>query len=131
MPKPTVKENLTALRNALLHLHQSLLEYQRKLYEKQYGRVASTGKMFKLAANDTEFAWLRSLSELVVSIDAYIESGEFSAKNIRDLKKYTKQILSPSKKQGEFEKMYFAALQHDPEVLVNHGKVMALLVVGK
>ncbi len=131
MPKSGMKEKLTTLRNALLQLHQAMLEYQRAMYEKQYGRVGSTGKMFKLAASDKEFAWLRSLSELIVGVDAYIEGNTFTVKNVRNLMQYTKRLLSPSKKRGEFERLYSAALQNDPAVLLAHGKVVALLPKNK
>ncbi|MDQ3018853.1 MAG: hypothetical protein M3Q64_03215 [bacterium] len=125
--KHTTKKQLVQLRVALLQLHQKLLDYQRRHYEKAHGRVQSTGKMFTLASSNKEFAWLRSLSELIVSLDSYIDASEFDSKNIRSLFKYTKNILTPSAKKGPFETLYFEAIQNDPIVLISHRKVIAAL----
>lgn len=121
------KKRLVAIRNALLQLHQKLLEYQRRAYEKSHGRIKSTGKMFTLASSNKDFAWLRSLSELIVGLDGYIEAETFDPKNIKSLIKYTKQILKPKSQGGDFEQLYYEAVQHDPVVLIAHRKVMSVL----
>ncbi len=125
--KSTIKKRLTDLRNALLHLHQKLLDYQRRSYEKSHGRVQSTGKMFTLASSNKDFAWLRSLSELIVGLDGYMDTDKFDAKNVRALLKYTKHILSPKNLSDEFSRLYFEAVQIDPVVLIAHRKTMNVL----
>ncbi len=131
MPIPAAqhptKKKLVALRNALLQLHQKLLEYQRRNYEKSHGRIQTTGKMFTLASGDKDFAWLRSLSELIVGLDSYIDASEFDNKNVRSLIKYTKQVLNPKTSGAGFEKLYFAAIQTDPAVLIAHRRVITAL----
>jgi len=125
--KQTTKKRLVHLRNSLLGLHQKLLDYQRKDYEKKHGRVQSTGKMFTLASSNKDFAWLRSLSELIVGLDGYIDAEEYDTKNVRSLKAYTKKILTPKSTGGGFEQLYYEAVQLDPIVLIAHGQVIAAL----
>lgn len=130
MPKlsqPITKKKLVALRNALLQLHQKLLDYQRRTYEKSHGRVQSTGKMFTLASQDKDFAWLRSLSELIVGLDGYIDKAEYDSKNVASLLKYTTKVLTPKQGRTKFERLYFEALQTDPTVLIAHRQVTVLL----
>lgn len=121
------REQLQELRNALLVLHQALLTYQRKIHEKRYGRVAASGVLFTLATSNRQFAWLRSLSELIVGLDAYLEVDQQTTKNTASLIRYTKQMLSLQKPTSQFEKLYFAAVQKDPEVLIAHHRVMSIL----
>jgi hypothetical protein len=121
------KKKLVALRNALLQLHQKLLEYQRRNYERSHGRIQTTGKMFTLASSNRDFAWLRSLSELIVGLDGYIDAEEYDTKNVRSLIKYTKQVLVPRTSGAQFEKLYYTAIQTDPVVLIAHRKVIAEL----
>ena len=102
------------LRSALLDLHQKLLDYQRRSYEKAHGRVQTSGKMFTLASSNKDFAWLRSLSELIVGLDGYLDVGKYDLKNVRSLLKYTKQILNLKDQGDEFAKLYFEAVQIDP-----------------
>ena len=62
------RQRLVALREALLRLHKSLLEMERRTYEKQHGLV-TPGELFRLVVDDAQFAWLHNLSEFVVRID--------------------------------------------------------------
>ncbi len=131
MPKisqQSTKNILVTLRNALLKLHQKLLDYQRRSYEKAHGRIPSTGKMFTLASSNNDFAWLRELSELIVGLDSYIDADEYDSKNVKSLLKYTKHVLTPKQNGDKFGKLYYEAIQADPTVLIAHRKVIAKLI---
>lgn len=125
------KKRLTNIRKALLQLHQNLLDYQKLSYEKKYGRVQSTGKMFNLASSNKDFAWLRSLSELIVGLDGYIDAAEYDERNVKSLIAYTKKLLNPKAKGGRFERLYFDAIQNDPAVLISHRNAIAALAQPK
>lgn len=125
----TTKKNkqLKTVRNALLGLHQTLLNYHRKNHERRHGRMPAPGMLFTLATGNKNFAWLRNLSELIVGLDAYLEGESLSIKNTNSVLKYTKQLLSLKHKTTQFERLYFAAVHKDPEVLLAHHRVMQAL----
>src|SRR3954466_16130054 len=70
--KDTDRQFLIGLRKSLLHLHKTLLEWERAGYERIHGR-ASPGTLLTALMNDPQFAWLRPLSELIVRIDESLE----------------------------------------------------------
>src|SRR6476620_10207808 len=63
------RARLRELRAKLLQLHKALLDDARASYEMDRGRVPSNASLLQLVINDPWFAWLHSLSELVVRID--------------------------------------------------------------
>ena len=69
------RRKLVALRQALLRLHKSLLEMERRRYEKEHGTV-SAGELFRLVVDDAQFSWLHNISEFVVRIDESLASDE-------------------------------------------------------
>ena len=119
---------LTQLRERLLALHKTLLDYERKRYEGKYGRIESSGKFFQLVTGSGSFAWLRSLSELIVSIDELLDQKQpVDGKNTEHLFAYVRRLLAASQSGNEFEKKYYAALQKDPAVALAHAKVLESL----
>src|SRR5919205_1017884 len=64
---------LTDLRHALLHLHKTLLEWERTAYERIHGRVAGHA-LLQALLKDPQFAWLHPISELIVTIDVALEN---------------------------------------------------------
>ena len=68
------RARLRELRGKLLQLHKVLLDDARAAYEMDRGRVPSNASLLQLVINDPWFAWLHSLSELVVRIDETIET---------------------------------------------------------
>src|SRR5687767_14977442 len=68
LTEPT-RARLGQLRTDLLNLHKVLLEDARVAYEMDRGRVGTSANFLQLVINDPWFAWLHSLSELIVRID--------------------------------------------------------------
>ena len=62
------REKMVALRGALLRLHKSLLDMERRDYEREHG-VVNVGELFRLVVDDPQFSWLHNISEFVVRID--------------------------------------------------------------
>src|SRR5262252_11041446 len=62
------RERLIALRLALLRVHKTLLEMERRAYERGHGAV-NVGELFRLVVDHPQFAWLHNISEFVVRID--------------------------------------------------------------
>jgi hypothetical protein len=66
---------LGELRRLLLQLHKTLIDWQRVDYERSRGRL-QTSQLMNVIFNDPEFAWLRSMSGLIVRIDETLEAQE-------------------------------------------------------
>jgi len=64
---------LVELRRLLLQLHKTLIDWQRAEYEGVHGRLQTT-QLLNVMFNDPEFAWLRSMSGLIVRIDETLEA---------------------------------------------------------
>ena len=70
-----MRQRLRDLRLALLQLHKVLLDDARATYEMDRGRVGSSASLLQLVIDDPWFAWLHSVSELVVRIDETVDNG--------------------------------------------------------
>jgi hypothetical protein len=56
---------LTELRHLLLRMHKTLIDWQRAEYERLHRRLQPT-QLLHIIFDDPEFAWLRSMSGLIV-----------------------------------------------------------------
>ena len=117
---------LREVRVKLLHLHQTLLEMERQSFERTHGRVNS-GELLQLVINDSQFAWLRMVSALVVQIDEMLDADEPLSDTDRiNLFTGARQLFTESEDRG-FRQKYQAALQQEPEVVMAHSALMKLL----
>jgi hypothetical protein len=120
--------HLDQLSRALLRLHKALLDDERVSYERVHGRIPSNGAFLQLVLGDAWFAWLRPLSQLMVRFDESAEEGETSARTeIIALLTSVRTLLTPTEEGEGFGKQYHEALQREPEVVLAHAAVMALL----
>jgi hypothetical protein len=119
--------SLKALRQALLRLHKTLLDWERAAYERVHGRQSSNA-LLEALLKDPQFAWLRPISQLVVRIDEMLDDDiqpgendlEVVLANVRDL-------TSPNETGPPYEQRYFTALQQNPDAVFAHRDVIALL----
>jgi len=110
----------------LLHLHQTLLDMERKSFETTHGRVNS-GELLQIVLNHAQFAWLRTISALVVQIDEMLDADEpASAADMISLIASARQLFKASDNK-EFSDKYQAALQQEPDVVMAHAALMKLL----
>jgi len=117
---------LRDVRVSLLHLHQTLLDMERKSFETTHGRVNS-GELLQLVLNHAQFAWLRTISALVVQIDEMLDADEpASAADMISLIASARQLFKASDNK-EFSDKYQAALQQEPDVVMAHAALMKLL----
>lgn len=116
---------LSELRTQLLDLHKALLDYQKHVYESTIGPIENPNQYYNLVVNDENFAWLKTLSALVVSIDELLEKKEEA--NIAQISTYTKGILTATGGNTPFEQKYTEVIQKDAQVALLHGKLMQLL----
>jgi hypothetical protein len=128
-PDTTLK-NLSELRRALLRLHKTLLDTERAAYEGVNGRVSS-GELLQLVINHEQFAWLHSISELIVKIDELLDADEpVTTGEAKSLLSEARSLLKLSETGDEFAQKYFAAFQRDPDTVLTHREVMLILSAG-
>jgi hypothetical protein len=120
--------HLDHLFQALLRLHKALLDDERMSYERVHGRIPSNGAFLQLVLGDAWFAWLRPLSQLTVKLDELMEEGGASSRtNIIALLTSARTLLTPTEEGEGFGKQYYDALQREPDVVLAHAAVTALL----
>jgi hypothetical protein len=122
----TIRTRLTAVRHGLLDLHKALLDAERQRYEQTHGKVTAV-QMLQLALQDPQFAWLRSMSELIVRIDELVDTGNASDGDAAALLATARGLLNPADPSTPFARAYDAALNHDPLIVARHGRVMHAL----
>ena len=123
-----LRERLRQLRTGLLHLHKVLLDDARAAYEMDRGRVPSNVTLLQLVINDPWFAWLHSLSELVVRIDQTAdEDSPATDADARALVEQVESLLIASEHGDGFHRRYFEALQRQPAVVLAHADVRRVL----
>ena len=124
------QDGLKVLRVGLLRLHKTLLDLERRDYERARGRIGNSYEFLQLVLKDPWFDWLHRLSELIVQIDETLDThGETPATeaDASALIERGKALLSPSETGTEFQKNYFLALQQSPDVVLLHSEIMRLL----
>src|SRR5262245_28660416 len=124
------RDNLKVLRTGLLRLHKTLLDLERRDFERARGRIGNSYEFLQLVLKDPWFDWLHRLSELIVQIDETLDQHAETHATEDDAKaliERAKALLAPSENGSEFQKNYFLALQQSPDVVLLHSEVMKLL----
>jgi hypothetical protein len=120
------RQKLVALREALLRLHKTLLDMERRDYEKAHG-VVTTGELFRLVVDDAQFAWLHNISEFVVRIDEALSSDEGVTEQGAHVSiSLARKLFATSETGDGFQKQYFDAIQRDPAVVMEHAELVRL-----
>jgi hypothetical protein len=120
------RQKLVALREALLCIHKSLLDMERRTYEKDHGSV-TPGELFRLVVDDPQFSWLHNISEFVVRIDENLASEEGVTNTDSHVAiSLARKIFAPSETGDGFQKKYFDAIQKDPAVVMEHAELARL-----
>jgi len=118
-------QRLNQLRKPLLHLHKTLLDLEREAYERAHGRVDNSYAVLQLVMHDPWFAWLRSLSELMVQIDEMLDGKEpLKESEAIAVIDQARVLLTPSETGSGFQKKYFSSLQESPDVVLAHSEAV-------
>jgi hypothetical protein len=122
------RELLTDIRNALLQLHKTLLEWERTAYERIHGRT-SPGELLQVIMSDPQFAWLRPVSELIVRIDESLEIAALDGPevDVEGIVAQVRTLVAPDQSRTAYAQRYHAALQEHPDAVLAHGGVTTLL----
>ena len=127
-----MRRPLVELHDALLNLHKALIDSERAVYESTVAPVRSPGHFFQLLTSDPWFAWLRSISQLIVAIDETLDAKNgVTSESINAMMSQAVFLLLPAQNGGEFGQRYVAALQRDPRVVLAHARVAKRIGAGK
>ena len=125
-PKP-----LAALGNGLRNLHRALVAHARHDFEQQRGAVLGAGELLQLLTSDTHFAWLRSLSELIVDVDVFLEADPAPTDDETSaVRAEVERLIAPAKPSApepDFARRYWQSVHEDPQVAIAHGEVRQAL----
>ena len=116
---------LTELRRLLLQLHKTLIDWQRRDYETTRGRLQTT-HLLQVIFNDPAFAWLRTMSGLIVRIDEALEAKPPEGSETGPLVAAARELISPEA-GTVYASRYHAALQELPEAVLAHRDLVQLL----
>lgn len=122
------RQQLTNVRQVLLQLHKTLLEFERQAYERAHGRISNSYQFLQLVMSDPWFSWLRQLSELIVEMDELLAAREPPSESTAlALMEQSRMLLTPAETGSEFQRKYFTAIQQSPEVVVAHSEFANVL----
>jgi len=116
------------LRHSILELHKALLDAQRIRYERDHGRIKSSGELLGLVLEHPSFAWLRQLSALIARLDEWIEMREeIGDDDLHVVVNALRDLISADHRTGTFGKLYWEIADDVPEVLVAHVKLWRII----
>jgi hypothetical protein len=116
---------LAELRRLLLQLHKTLIDWQRADYESVHGRLQTT-QLLQVIFNDPAFAWLRTMSGLIVRIDEALEVKPPDVSETGPLMAQARELVAPEA-GSPYALRYHAALQQLPEAVLAHRDLVTLL----
>ncbi len=118
------------LRITLLDLHKSLLDAQRIRYERDHGRISTSGEFLGLVLEHPAFAWLRTLSALIARIDEWIEeqAAQFPSEDeMPGMVEALRALVEAGGSHEVFSKPYWEIVNDVPAVLIEHVKLWRLI----
>ena len=125
------KARLAALAHALRSLHRVLAERARRDLETERSTVIQPGAWLSILTTDPQFAWLRSLSELMVDLDVFLEADPAPADDdAAAVRADVERLIAPSTVPGtetDFSRHYWRYVHDEPGVAVVHGEIRQVL----
>ena len=116
------------LRCGILELHKALLDAQQIRYEREHGRVKSSGELLGLVLEHPSFAWLRQLSALIARLDEWVEMrDQLGDDDLRTMVDALRDLINAEHRTGTFGKLYWEIVDDVPEALVAHVKLWRLI----
>jgi hypothetical protein len=125
--KPSDRRLLARLRDTLVPLHRTLLEWERTAYERVHGRTAPAD-LLRATVTDPQFAWLRPVSSLIVRIDGLLEPAAMDRPaDVSAIVSEARELVAPDEAGTPYAQRYHEALQQAPDVVLAHGRVTMVL----
>ena len=123
----TDRQFLFELRKALLHLHKTLLDWERSAFERIHGRVSSS-ELLSAIVEDRQFAWLHPISQLIVHIDQTVDLElPESGAEVEAIVARARAVTAADEKGTPHAQRYYVALQDHPDAVFAHRDVTNVL----
>ena len=123
----TDRQFLFDLRKTLLHLHKTLLDWERSAYERIHGRVSSS-ELLKATVEDPQFGWLRPISELIVRIDEAVDTEPQNGPvDVAAVAARAREVTAVDEAGTPHAQRYHTALQEHPDAVFAHRDVTNVL----
>lgn len=125
-----LKQTFHALAKALIDLHRDLLMLQAKNLESESGRKVSPYELLNATLHNPSFAWLRLMSEMIVTIDTLVDETEnLSSKEASEVANEVLNLIErPSgANQTEFWNRYSQYLAVNPDIIMKHSRVKEII----
>jgi len=111
------------MRRELLDLHRTLVDTERREYERSRGRLTDRAFLEALIGAP-ELAWLGPLTSLIVRLEEVLED-DGAGPALEDCVAEIRKLLRPAPDGQGFQRKYAEAMQRSPEVVVAHGRAVA------
>jgi len=125
------KERLGAVARALRSLHRVLAERVRRDVEAREQTVIMPGQWLSRLTGDAEFAWLRTLSEMIVDLDVFLDADPAPADDdLASIRADVERMIAPSAVPGTetaFSSQYWHYVHEEPQVGIVHGELRQAL----
>jgi hypothetical protein len=120
-----VRALMNDISGELRRLHKALIEFEAE----DFGLPGDPFQLLNLVVNHPHFAWLHALSELMVEIDASIDSDEIIDLNTAAaFKVMIETLIGPRAPSNPLvRERYMALLQQSPAVVMAHGELRRVL----
>ena len=127
---PEQRQFLRKVRDSLLDLHRALLEVERLAYEQVFDKP-SAFELLRLLTESPQFAWLRSVSQLIAEIDDLMDAQPpSSATAMADVTARVASLIRLESATDEFKERYREALQQSIDVAGLHADLRRMLGTG-
>jgi hypothetical protein len=120
-----VRALMNDISGELRRLHKALIEFEAE----DFGLPGDPFQLLNLVVNHPHFAWLHALSELMVEMDASIDSDEIIDLNTAAaFKVMIETLIGPRAPSNPlFRERYMALLQQSSAVVMAHGELRRVL----
>ena len=123
-----LRTRLDSIASSFRSLHKLLLDHEKRIYEKTYGRLENPYQLLNLAMEDPQFAWLRALSGEMVHLDEVrLNRHGIAPQSLRLIGTRIRALVTPSGSLTAFQQHYDEARNEDPAIMLAHGALMQTL----
>ena len=109
-------------RTALLSLHRTLVDFERRTYEKTHGRT-SGGDFLQALVRDPSLAWLAPLTSQIARLDELADAKETAAQR-RTWRARMRSLLRRDAADGAFGAEYAKRIESSPDVAFAHAAAL-------
>lgn len=127
-----LKKNLLELSAALKDLHKELLMLEAKNLQASADHRLSPYEILHASLNNPAFAWLRSMSLLIVNIDTVVdETQTLSGKEANQVADAVLGLLEKPLQppESDFWQKYSGYLSENPDIIMKHSQVKSIIAI--